>query len=76
DEQEGEWPLVLANIQLAVFLLHSQTIASLVAPKGRLFISGILDDQYDKCLQLWPQFDLREVAREGEWLAMDLVKKA
>ena len=70
----GSWPLVLANIQLAVFIPHAVNIASFVAPNGHLYISGILEEQYDRCLALWPAFRLLETQQEGEWLAMHLEK--
>lgn len=74
-DMQGEWPLVLANIQLAVFLECAPAIASLVVSGGTLYISGILQEQKEKCLSLWPDFKLLEIRQEGEWLAMALEKK-
>ena len=76
EQVNGEWPLVLANIQLAVFLEHADNIANLVSPGGILLISGVLAEQRERCLALWPQFSLREVMQEEEWLAMHLEKNS
>jgi ribosomal protein L11 methyltransferase len=74
EQVKGQWPMVLANIQLAVFLEHADSIANLVSPGGTLLISGILTEQRERCLALWPQFLLRDVMQEEEWLAMHLEK--
>lgn len=74
EEIDGAWPLVFANIQLAVFLEHANAVARLVAPGGTLYISGILEEQRDRCISLWPAFALKQVVQEGEWLAMELIK--
>lgn len=75
DQMSGQWPLVLANIQLAVFLEHAAAVAQLVAEGGQLYISGILEEQQEQCIGLWPDFLLLSVIQEGEWLAMVLEKK-
>ncbi|MBN2524895.1 MAG: 50S ribosomal protein L11 methyltransferase [Deltaproteobacteria bacterium] len=75
EEIRGTWPLVLANIQLAVFLEHAEAIAALVAPGGTLCLSGILEEQRDKCVSLWPDFKLQEILQDGEWLGILLEKQ-
>ncbi|MBN2802891.1 MAG: 50S ribosomal protein L11 methyltransferase [Deltaproteobacteria bacterium] len=70
----GKWPLVLANIQLAVFLKTAKEISALVEDGGKLIISGILVDQLDDCIKLWPGFKVIRHEQEDEWIALVLVK--
>ncbi len=66
------WPLVLANLQLDVFLQCADEVAGRVAPGGVILISGILEEQVDACRRLWPGFSLEERLRDGEWAALAL----
>ena len=69
---EGEWPLVLANIQIDAFRQVAQEIAARVAPTGSLLVSGLLTDQVAECLSLFPGFDLAQRRDDGEWAALFL----
>ncbi len=71
---KNSWPLVLANIQLAVFLQTANDIATLVEPNGELLISGILKDQQEQCIKLWPGFTVKEIKSQDEWIAISLIK--
>ncbi len=69
EEIEGEWPLVLANLELGVFQQSAGAIARLVAPGGEVLLSGLLVEQLEPCLALWPGFALVEKHEEQEWIA-------
>lgn len=67
-------PLVLANIQIDVFRKIARDTAALVAPKGEVLISGILVEQVQECLSLWPGFKVNERREDGEWAALALTR--
>ncbi|MDB4985545.1 MAG: Ribosomal protein methyltransferase [Myxococcaceae bacterium] len=64
--------LVLANIQASVLVPLARPIASRVAPAGLLLLSGILIGQEDEVLAAYPDFELLEAPKEGEWIALIL----
>ncbi|HUT76984.1 MAG TPA: 50S ribosomal protein L11 methyltransferase, partial [Polyangia bacterium] len=70
----GTWPLVLANIELSVFALLAPAIAARVAPAGELLVSGLLADQAEACLALFPDFAVVERLALDGWLALALVR--
>ena len=72
DRVEGAWPLVLANIELRVFERHAADIAPLVAAGGEVILSGLLEDQVEACLGLWPGFELVERTAVDGWAALAL----
>jgi ribosomal protein L11 methyltransferase len=73
---DGLWPLVLANIQLAVFADCAADITRLVVPGGRLIVSGILLEQKDACLNLFSGFEVEELREREGWLGLLLRRKA
>ncbi len=73
---DGQWPLALANIQLAVFADCAADITRLVAPGGRLIVSGILLEQKDDCLNLFSGFEVEELREREGWLGLLLRRKA
>lgn len=72
DLLSGTWPLVLANIQLDAFLKCAEDIAARVDVDGEVLVSGVLVEQLDQCLALWPGFEVREQLADGEWTALAL----
>jgi ribosomal protein L11 methyltransferase len=72
----GEWPLVLANIQLEAFRRISKEISARVAPGARLLISGLLAEQAAEGASLFTGFDLDERRDDGEWAALSLKKRS
>ncbi len=68
----GAWPLVLANIQLAVFQKCAADISERVDPQGEAFLSGLLADQIDVCLELFPGFEVTKTLIEDGWAALAL----
>jgi len=69
---DGTWPLVLANLQLDVFLTGAGAIAARVAGRGEILISGLLIEQVAACLSLFPGFELVDRLEETEWAALAL----
>ena len=68
----GEWPLVVANIDLAAFQRHAGDIAAIVAPGGEVLLSGLLVDQLEECVGLWPGFERGGVLEDDGWAAVSL----
>ena len=69
---DGQWPLVLANIELSVFLKHAVDIAPLVELGGELLVSGLLKDQVTRCTKLWPGFEVKETDTLDDWASIAL----
>ncbi len=72
EEIAGEWPLVLANLEIGAFQQSAAAIARLVAPSGMALLSGLLVEHLEPCLALWPGFTLIEKHEEDEWIAAAL----
>ena len=71
----GEWPLVLANLQLSIFISEAAKLVPLVGKGKEVLLSGLLEGQADACLALWPGFDLTATNQEGEWIALALKRQ-
>lgn len=69
---EGTYRLVLANIQLAVFEMCAADIAARVDVGGRALLSGLLVEQREAALGLFPGFQLEDTLAEDEWIALRL----
>lgn len=72
DALSKTYPLVLANIQIDVFRVLAKDIAAIVAADGEVLISGILLEQVEECIALWPGFQVTEQREDGEWAALAL----
>jgi ribosomal protein L11 methyltransferase len=68
----GQWSLVLANLDLGVFLECASSIAKKVAPGGEVLVSGLLPDQVEPCLALWPGFRMTEKREKNGWISLAL----
>ncbi|MCP4679463.1 MAG: 50S ribosomal protein L11 methyltransferase [Deltaproteobacteria bacterium] len=66
------WSLVLANLELGVFLKSAGSIAKRVAPGGKVLLSGLLIGQVEQCLSLWPGFELVARREKDGWAALAL----
>lgn len=73
-EVQGQYPLVLANIEARVLVPQAREIAARVAPTGLLLLSGLLHEHGDATRAAYPEF--RELSRPalGEWCALVLEK--
>jgi ribosomal protein L11 methyltransferase len=65
-----DWKLVLANIQLAVFQNIAGDVAARVAHRGEALLSGLLAQQVDECMALFPGFEVTEKIEEDGWGAV------
>jgi ribosomal protein L11 methyltransferase len=71
-------PLVLANIEPSVLIPMADSLARLVAPGGRLVLSGILQTQRDAVIDAYlPRgLVLDRCDASGDWVAPELVRPA
>lgn len=77
DEPAAQYPIVVANILASALDALADTLASRVAPGGRIALSGILAGQEDALLDRYaPWFDALAVAQEGDWIRIDGVRAA
>jgi ribosomal protein L11 methyltransferase len=72
------YPLVLANIETRVLVPMAAELASTVASKGTLILSGILRPELDSVRRAYLELGLAEVrfAELGEWAAIVLEQSA
>jgi ribosomal protein L11 methyltransferase len=77
DEPATQYPIVVANILASALDALADTLASRVAPGGRIALSGILAGQEDALLERYgPWFDALAIAQEGDWIRIDGVRAA
>ena len=75
DEPVAQYPIVVANILASALDALADTLASRVAPGGRIALSGILAGQEDALLDRYGEwFDALAVAQEGDWIRIDGVR--
>jgi ribosomal protein L11 methyltransferase len=75
DEPVAQYPVVVANILASALDALAETLASRVAPGGRIALSGILAGQEDALLDRYGAwFDALAVAQEGDWIRIDGVR--
>ncbi len=77
DEPVAIYPVVVANILASALDALAETLASRVAPGGRIALSGILHGQEDELLRrysLW--FDRLVATQQGDWMRIDGVRRA
>ncbi|MDB4973573.1 MAG: Ribosomal protein methyltransferase [Myxococcaceae bacterium] len=72
EDVAAAFPIVLANIQASVLIPLALPIAARVAAGGLLLLSGILIGQEQDVLASYPEFELLEAPKEGEWIALIL----
>ena len=76
DAPEATYPVVVANILASALEALAGTLAARVAPGGRLALSGILAGQEPPLLARYAEwFDALGVAREGDWVRIDGVRR-
>jgi ribosomal protein L11 methyltransferase len=66
------WPLVLANIELPVFRELAPAISARVAAGGELLVSGLLEEQAEAGLALFPGFEHGQRPVLDGWTALAL----
>jgi ribosomal protein L11 methyltransferase len=75
--KETAYKLVFANILLPILIEHHVILSSLVAPKGYMIISGIMDDQWPELssvLQVGTVFKEVNIFHENHWVSV-LIQK-
>ena len=76
DAPHATWPVVVANILASALDALAETLADRTEPGGRIALSGILDGQEEDLLRRYrPWFEALHVAREGDWVRIDGVRK-
>ena len=70
------WPLVLANLELSIFLNCSHDIASRVEQGGGLYAAGLLTKQVEQFLGLFPEFHVDDRVDDEGWATIALRRKS
>lgn len=69
--QTLQCPLLMANILAGPLVDLAEILASHVAPKGNIMLSGILAEQAEKVSLAYQQwFTIDEIAQEEDWIRM------
>jgi ribosomal protein L11 methyltransferase len=77
DAPARTYPVVVANILASALDALAEPLAARVAPGGRIALSGILEGQEPPLLQRYAAwFDALQVARQGDWLRLDGIRRA
>jgi ribosomal protein L11 methyltransferase len=69
---EGQWKVVLANIQAEVLVPRAPDLIARVEKGGLLVLSGILVTQRDTVLAAYSSLTLESSPTRGEWVALVL----
>jgi len=70
EDIEGQYDLVLANIQARVLIPLADAIAARVAPGGTLVLSGILRPEREEVAAAYAGLTRELTTADGEWIAM------
>lgn len=69
--------LLLANILLRPLLALAPRLSALVEPGGHIVLSGIMQDQVDRCREHYdPWFDFEPPRFDGEWAMLTGVRQS
>jgi ribosomal protein L11 methyltransferase len=76
DAPDALYPVVVANILATALDALAEPLAARVASGGRLALSGILAGQEPALLERYaPWFETLQVAREGDWIRIDGIRR-
>ena len=76
DEPVTTYPVVVANILASALDALADTLATRVAPGGRIALSGILHGQEDDLLVRYGAwFEQLVATQEGDWMRIDGVRR-
>jgi ribosomal protein L11 methyltransferase len=76
EEPVATYPVVVANILASALDALAPTLATRVAPGGRIALSGILHGQEPELLQRYaPWFDQLRSEQDGDWMRIDGVRR-
>jgi ribosomal protein L11 methyltransferase len=77
DEPVATYPVVVANILASALDVLAETLASRVAPGGRIALSGILHGQEDELLVRYaPWFEQLAATRDEDWMRIDGLRRS
>jgi ribosomal protein L11 methyltransferase len=76
DAVEGDYDLVLANIETRVLVQMPSALRARMASGATLVLSGILNRERDELLAAYSEMHLEELVEEGEWCACVLREAA
>lgn len=68
----AQFDLVVANLLADILIADAQALATVVAPGGRLVVSGLLDTQADAVAAAFPAFRLTATRAAGPWRTLRL----
>lgn len=74
EDIDGEYDLVLANIETRVLVHMANALQARMAPGAALILSGILRAERDELLVAYASMRLEELLEEGQWCACLLRK--
>ena len=70
EDLDGSYDLVMANISAMTIVELATDLTRLVAPRGRLLVSGLLTAQRDDVVSSFEQFDVRHSSSDDGWAAL------
>jgi len=70
--RQGVFDIVLANLTAPLLVERAEEIMDLVAPAGRLVLSGVLGSDVQDVLTTYRGFPLLSRSTAGEWAALEL----
>ena len=73
---DGEYALVVANVESRVLVPFSEAISARVAAGGLLILSGLLAPEEADVIAAYPGFARVSVTREKDWIAITLRRRA
>jgi ribosomal protein L11 methyltransferase len=76
EEIAGAYAIVSANIELRVLVPMAPALTARVRPEGTLILSGILRDQESEVRRAFEHFEVEEILRRDEWIALVLRRLA
>ncbi len=68
----GQFDLVIANLTSALLIASADRVESLAIPRGRLILSGFMNDEERDVLRAFEGYALEWRAQEDEWVCISL----
>lgn len=69
---EGHFDLILANLLAPILIELASPLRRILAPSGRLVVSGIFDDRYDHVLEALTPLEVVDISSLEGWAAITL----
>lgn len=68
------YDVVFANILAPVLIELGPAIQRTVGPNGKLYLSGLIDEQKDRVLNAYPELELVDEHRDASWVCLVLAR--